>query len=221
MIELKKCSSDITTLFEEYLEELSKPKYNFYGGQGHWYDDWYDDDYYDDYYGDCYDGSGYGTLFRGMGCGATNSQKKKNTIGENAVIKKSTKRGKRGKGKKGKCIPLYDTDGQDLYDSDEVTIYFYRDINNPDDKEIFYNLYEFNEFLDSEGIYVSKYETKQLLNRSISHCCIDPSFASFKGEPWLISDSSFGGLSWTVCGDAEELLSQESILSNNTDDLPF
>ena len=212
MIELKKCSTDITTLFEEYLEELSKPKYNYYG-QGHWYDDWYDDDYYD--------GSGYGTLFRGVGCGVTNSQKKKNTIGDTAVIKKNTKRGKRGKGKKGKCIPLYDTDGQDLYDSDEVTIYFYRDINNPDDKEIFYNLYEFNEYLDSEGIYVSKYETKQLLNRSISHCCIDPSFADFKGEPWLISDSSFGGLSWTVCGDAEELLSQESMLSNNSDDLPF
>jgi hypothetical protein len=54
MIELKKCSSDITTLFEEYLEELSKPKYNYYGGQGHWYDDWYDDDYYDDYYVDDY-----------------------------------------------------------------------------------------------------------------------------------------------------------------------
>ena len=76
MIELKKCSTDITTLFEEYLEELSKPKYNYYG-QGHWYDDWYDDDYYDDYYGDYYDGSGYGTLFHGMGCGVTNSQKKK------------------------------------------------------------------------------------------------------------------------------------------------
>ena len=221
MIELKKCSTDITTLFEEYLEELSKPKYNYYGGQGHWYGDYYDDDYYDDYYGDYYDGSGYGTLFRGMGCDATNSQKKKNTIGDTAVIKKSNKRGKRGKGKKGKCIPLYDAKGQDLYDSDEVTIYFYRDINNPDDKEIFYNFYEFNEYLDSEGIYVSKYETKQLLNRSISYCCIDPSFASLKGEPWLISDSSYGGLSWTVCGDADELLSQESMLGSNSDDLPF
>ena len=70
MIELKKCSSDFTTLFEEYLEELSKPKYNYYGGQG----GWYDDDYYDDYYGDYYDGSGYGALFRGVGC--KNSKKK-------------------------------------------------------------------------------------------------------------------------------------------------
>lgn len=220
MIELKKCSSDITTLFEEYLEELSKPKYNYYGGHCGWYDDWYDDDDWDGYYGDYYDGSGYGTLFRGIGC---NNSKKKTTIGDTAVIKKSHKRGKRGKGKKGKSVPLYDYESEtsNLYGSDEVTIYFYRDINNPDDKEIYYNLYEFSEFLDSEGIYVSEFETRQLLNRSISHCCIDPSFADLKGEPWLISDSSFGGLSWAVCGDTDELMSQESMLSSKSDDLPF
>ena len=202
MIELKKCSTNLSTLFEEYLEESSKPKYNYYGGYDY-YDDW-DDDY--DYYGTIFHGVGYDYDYKKKVTGSTY---------------KSNKRGKRGGKKKGKSIPLYDVQTIDLYDSDEVTIYFYRDINNPDDKEIFYNLYEFNEFLDSEGIYISDYETKQLLNRNISHCCIDPSLVSLKGTPWLLSDSSFGGLSWSVCGDTNELLSQESMLSKNNDGLPF
>ena len=215
MIELVKPRIDISSLFISYLEELSKPKYTYYGG---YYDDWYGDEW-DDWYGD---GCGYDSFFHGMG-GYSNVNQKKNTIGDIVTTKKGKKRGKRGKGKKGKCIPLYNYENDNLYDSDEVTIYFYRDINNPDDKEIFYNLYEFNEFLDSEGIYVSKYETKQLMNNSISHCCVDPSFADLKGEPWLISDSSYGGLSWAVSGDNDDLLFKESMMynNNNGDDLPY
>ena len=213
MIELVKPRIDISSLFISYLEELSKPKYNYYGG---YYDGWYDDEW-DDWYGD---GCGYDAFFHGMGGYSNVNQKKKSTIGDVFPTKNGKKRGKRGKGKKGKCIPLYDNN---LYDSDEVTIYYYRDINNPDEKEIFYSLYEFNEFLDSEGVYVSKYETKQLMNRSISHCCIDPSFTTLQNEPWLISDSSFGGLSWAVSGDNDDLLYRESMMynNNNGDDLPF
>lgn len=216
MIELVKPRIDISSLFISYLEELSKPKYTYYGG---YYDDWYGDEW-DDWYGD---GCGYDSFFHGMGGYSNVNQKKKVTVGDIVTTKKSKKRGKRGKGKKGKCIPLYNYENDNLYDSDEVTIYFYRDINNPDDKEIFYNLYEFNEFLDSEGIYVSKYETKQLMNNSISHCCVDPSFADLKGEPWLISDSSYGGLSWAVSGDNDDLLFKESMMynNNNGDDLPY
>lgn len=216
MIELKKCSSDITTLFAEYLEELSKPKYDYYGCGSRYFDDWYDDEW-DNYYDDYYDG--YGNLFGGYH--SHHSKKKRNTIDETAVVKKSHKRGKRGK-KKNKCVPLYDydKDALSLYGSDEVTIYFYRDINNPDDKEIYYNLYEFNDFLEDNGIYVSDFEARQLMNRSISHCCIDPSVIGIKSEPWLISDSSYGGLSWNVSGDNDELLSQEHSL-HPSDELPF
>ena len=216
MIELKKCSSDITTLFEEYLEELYNTKYDFYGCGSRYFDDWYDDEW-DNYYGDYYDS--YGSLFSGYH--SHHGKKKRNSIDETSIIKKCHKRGKRGK-KKSKCVPLYDydKDAVSLYDSDEVTIYFYRDINNPDDKEIYYSLYEFNEFLDSEGIYVSDYEVRQLTNRSISHCCIDPSVIGIKSEPWLISDSSYGGLSWSVSGDNDDLMSKEYSL-HSSDDLPF
>lgn len=216
MLVLKKRSINIVSSFKKYLEDLSKISYTYCGGYP--YSDYYDGwDEWDDYYGDGY----YGDFFNG---GYSQShQKKKSTIDS---LKRGSKRGKRGNKKKGKSIPLYSdsfSSRSNLYDSDEVTIYYYRDINNPDIKEIFYSLYEFNEFLDSEGIYVSKYETKQLLSRSISHCCIDPSFIDLKGEPWLISDSSFGGLSWSVCGDNDSLLDQDSVLcgSNNADDLPF
>ena len=211
MLVLKKNGINIISLFKKYLEDLSKPIYNQHCGYSGWYNDEWDE--WDDYYGD---GCGYDYFFNGVGYSGS-SQKKKSTIGDVAIFKKGKKRGKRGK--KGKCIPLISSDY--LYDTDEVTIYFYRDINNPDNKEIFYSLYEFNEFLDSEGIYISNYETKQLLNRSISHCCIDPSFKSLKGEPWLMSDSSYGGLAWSSCNDSDDLLFQERMLSSNSDDLPF
>lgn len=217
MIELKKCSSDISTLFKEYLDELTKPKYGYYGCGSRCFDGWYDDEW-DNYYDDNYEG--YGSLFDGY-YQSHHNKKKVNTIGNTAVVKKSHKRGKRGK-KKTKCVPLYDydKDAEYLYDIDNVTIYFYRDINNPDDKDIYYSLFEFNEFLESEGIYVSEYEVRKLMNRSISHCCIDPSIIGFKSEPWLVSDSSYGGLSWSVSGDNDELLSQECSLHPSSD-LPF
>ena len=219
MIELKKCSSDISALFKEYLEELTNPKYDYYGCGSRYFYDWYDDEwdnYYDDYY------EGYGSLFNGY-YPSHHNKKKGNAIGNTAVVKKSHKRGKRGKKKfTNKCVPLYDynKDAESLYNIDEVTIYFYRDINNPDDKEIYYNLYEFNDFLEDEGIYVSDYEARQLMNRSISHCCIDPNIVGVKSEPWLVSDSSYGGLSWNVSSDNDELLSQEHSL-HPSDDLPF
>lgn len=209
MIELKKKrNNDIVLLFQEYLEESSKPISHSQCCYGDWYDDEWDN-WYGDYYGDC---CGYDAFYNG-------SSQKKNTIGNISIIKKDSekkkhKRGKRGS-KRSHCVPLYN---DVLCDSDEVTIYFYRDINNPDDKAIFYNLYEFNEFLDSEGIFVNSYETRNLLNRSISHCCVDPSLVESKGEPWLISDSSYGGLAWSVCGSNDELLFQES---KTSDDLPF
>jgi hypothetical protein len=217
MIELKKCSSDISTLFKEYLDDLTKPKYDYYGYGSRCFNDWYDDEwdnYYDDYYDD------YGNLFGSYHTSHSN-KKKGNIIGDTAVVKKSHKRGKRGKKKMNKCVPLYDydNDAKSLYNIDEVTIYFYRDINNPDDKVIFHSLYEFNEFLDSEGIYVSDTETRQLMNRSISHCCVDPNIVGIKNEPWLVSDSSYGCLSWSVSDD-DDLLSKEHSF-HSSDGLPF
>lgn len=208
MLHIKKKRLDISSSFSSYLKALEEQilQYSSYP-----YGDYYDD--YDDYYGDCL------PFYDVYGCGSMITERKTSCI--DSVCHKSTeriksnKRGHRGS-KRGRCIPLYN---DTLCDSDEVTIYFYRDINNPDTKEIFYNLYEFNEFLESEGIFVSKYETKQLMNRSISHCCIDPAFVGIKSEPWLISDSSLGSLVWQVCGSNDDISAYNA--SMNSEDLPF
>lgn len=208
MLHIKKKRLDISSSFLSYLQALEE-KIRQYTGYN--YAGYYDD--YDDYYGDCL------PLYDDYPCGSMTTHRKTSCI--DSVSPKSTeritsnKRGHRGK-KHGRCVPLYD---DVLCDSDEVTIYFYRDINNPDTKEIFYNLYEFNEFLESEGIFVSKYETKQIMNRSISHCCIDPAFVGIKSEPWLISDSSLGSLVWQVCGSNDDISAYNA--SMNSDDLPF
>ena len=204
MLKLKKRNLDISSLFSEYLSSLSRV-IHYSPSSSSLFDDYYGYDDYDDGYDYWND---YGI------CDSrhfTSSVDRVCGIGKKKVGKVSTKRGKRGK--KGRCVPLYDS----LYDSDEVTIYFYRDINNPDDKEIFYSLYEFNEYLDSEGIYLSTYETKQIMNRSITHCCIDPCLQGTKGEPWLISDSSYGSLVWQVSGTNDDII----FANNNSEDLPF
>jgi hypothetical protein len=41
-----------------------------------------------------------------------------------------------------------------------------------------------------------------------------------QGEPWLLSDSSYGSLAWSACNDSDELIWQESMASNNSD-LPY
>lgn len=100
------------------------------------------------------------------------------------------------------------------YDKSMSGIYYYRDVNNPDVYEYFDNLYEFDDFLENNNIYVSDYELQQLIHREISHCCIRPS--SLKSPkyleldsslltPTLISDSSYGGLRWSCAEDDDEL----------------
>ena len=203
MLKLKKRNLDISTLFKEYLSSLSRV-IHYSPSSSYLFDDYWDD--YDD---------GYDYWNEYCSSNSHHISSIDRVCGNKKGVKFSSKRGKRGS-KKGKSIPLY-SDDNFLYDSDEVTIYFYRDINDPDKKEIFYSLYDFNEYLDGEGIYVSEYETKEIMKRCITHCCVDPYLRGVKNEPWLISDSSYGSLVWQVCGSNDDII----FANNNKEDLPF
>ena len=97
----------------------------------------------------------------------------------------------------------YDSSSSDLgEDISNVTIYFYHDIKKKEDVLVFNNINDFDEFLSDECIYVTSYEFKKLRSRIESHCCIDPYGDFCTDKNWLISDCSYGGLSWSVCGDS-------------------
>ena len=108
-------------------------------------------------------------------------------------VKKSKRGGKRTHSKKSKNI-----------DSD-VKILFYDDITDCRNVREFNSLYEFEEFMDSENIYISSSDQANLLKNKVTHCCKDPNFKSFE-SPWLITDSTYGGLRWLCASDEEELV---------------
>ena len=90
------------------------------------------------------------------------------------------------------------------YDDDYKIIYYYRDINTPDDYNEFTNLYEFEEFLNEEGISIPSFEVVNLMTRCVSHCCINPS-DRLNGKLNLITDSSYGSLVYE-CSECESIL---------------
>lgn len=93
---------------------------------------------------------------------------------------------------------LFDED--DMYQDslmNEKTIYYYRDVNNPDDCEIFNNVHEFESFLDEEGIEVSDIEVSHIMTREISHCCINPYDRFIKNRLRIMTSSSYGDLRWS------------------------
>lgn len=149
----------------------------------------YDDDVYDSYFP--------------INVSFNSSTKKKN--------KGNNKRGCRGSKslKKNKALNKlrsrfnFDDVDEDYGDNDYKIIYYYRDINNPEDYNEFTNLYEFEEFLNEEGIKVSSFEAVNLMTRCVSHCCVNPS-DRLNGELNLITDSSYGSLVYE-CSECENI----------------
>ena len=97
----------------------------------------------------------------------------------------------------------YDDDyGYDEYDTygcvDIQTKYivYYRDINNPEDIEEFFNLYSFDKFLESEGIDMSETEYNGLMNRYTTHCCLNPKERLDNGKLMLMTADTYGNLRW-------------------------
>lgn len=82
---------------------------------------------------------------------------------------------------------------------DSITIYFYKDVNNSADVEVFINLHEFNDFLEEEGIYVEDRDISVLMTNDCVHCAIDPMLLRRAGEKILVCENSYGALCWE-CG---------------------
>ena len=97
---------------------------------------------------------------------------------------------------------------------DDKKIYYYSDMNNPDDNvSTFYSVFDFDRFLDEEGISVNESDIQSLLNRSVSHCCINP-FVKDRLE--LMTDSSFGGLHYQYAENNDDLLAAEDVLAHSS-----
>lgn len=126
---------------------------------------------------------------------------------------KKNKRGKRGKSKKSKSKrkvgSIYDND--DLFKDDYKLIYFYEDMDNPDDNvHIFYDVYEFDNFLNEKGINVkSEKDTLFILNNDVIHSCVDPSSRE-SGELKLLCENSYGSLRWEYASSDDEIIKQYS-----------
>lgn len=181
MIILKQDKPNFRQLFKSFLSNYRSVVYedNYFSNifMGDDYADWYD--YEDDDYD--YDDIRY------------------NTIDYHSKSRKHNNRGSRGKHKT-KCIPLYPKSKKNKISSlladDFIMVYFYNDINDPDNScETFYSLAEFDQFLEDNGIIVSELESSQIMNRPVSHCCINP-LTEKSGIKELISASNFGSLQW-------------------------
>lgn len=116
---------------------------------------------------------------------------------------KNSKRGKHGKSKKcgsKKIKPMTEMD-YNMFDPstlDERRIYFYEDIEDKDSAKVFYSLFEFDSYLQAQGIHVPDEEASAIARRDESHCCISSIMQAAYGELELVSDSTYGGLVWMM-----------------------
>lgn len=192
-----RCQLDLLDIYFSCKRESSQDYYDDY-------EDWYScfggypsDDYDDDFYD--YDNDIQNQLNAiiseafGFRTPKTNKKIRKTVSEKNRNLAKE----KRERYKK---AHHQEVDNSDFGDKE---VYYYRDYNDPDTYEKFFSLYEFDEFCNSEGIYVSQEEVMNLMRRDISHCCIDPASASLYGQASLVTDSSYGGLRW-ACAESDE-----------------
>jgi hypothetical protein len=76
-------------------------------------------------------------------------------------------------------------------------IYFYPDINDEGNVNEFHSLAEFNEFCGKHNYLVGSVDFENLKNWGVIHCCLDPVDLEY-GDNTVITDTSYGGLYWTV-----------------------
>ena len=115
---------------------------------------------------------------------------------------KKGKKGKRGRNYKDLSLSYgYDEGiGFEDVESSYKLIKFYDNIENEFCAREFHSIKEFNDFCDEKGYYVSTVDHCTLIDNQVIHCCLDPVSKSY-GEDEIITDTSYGGLYWTVSGD--------------------
>lgn len=82
-------------------------------------------------------------------------------------------------------------------DNDAKHIYFYPDVEQEMDVVEFQSLSEFNEYCEKNGYEVGDTDFSNLQKWNVIHCCLDPIDLSY-GEKSIVTDTSYGGLYWTV-----------------------
>lgn len=194
----KKSKPNLKQMFDEYIEKIKKVEDSWYGSQEYIrylvkrYGAMEIDD--EDEEDDIYDG--YSKSKR-------NWKKTRDFVDSfttKSKHKKDKKRGKRG----GKKKKQYVFDEEDMkYDAstNDKTIYYYRDVNDPDHVELFFNLHDFDNFLTEEGIEVTQEEVNNLMLNELTHCCVNPDTKQTNGKAQLVTDTSYGGLYWTCNPD--------------------
>ena len=135
---------------------------------------------------------------------------------------KSNKRGHRGKGKKfenTKYLTYDDLEDDEAYWNNRKTMYthgewdeeednvdsykkinFYPDVTNELSVIKFNSLKEFSDYCDRNNYTVKPLDYSNLKNWGVIHCCLDPIDLEYD-ENTIITDSSYGGLYWTVEAD--------------------
>ena len=83
------------------------------------------------------------------------------------------------------------------YESGYKKINFYPDITNEMSVVEFDSLKEFNDYCSEHGYVVGETDYSNLKNWSVIHCCLDPIDKEY-GDYAIITDTSYGGLYWTV-----------------------
>ena len=199
MIILKNKKPNFKELFLTYINTCKTPTYYDY------YDDWYDD--YSDFYNEGLYSYPYANsildFYEDRYYNKSNKRKHK------SVSKHEVKSKVKNKGNK-KDTDIFKFDNLELMDSDKM-IYFYHNVNNPDKNvDLFYSVYDFDQFLTEHGIEISDSEIQKIINREISHCCLDPISLTL-GMKEILSDNSYGSLRWACAESNEELANAETI----------
>ena len=135
--------------------------------------------------------------------------------------KSSSKRGSRGKGKRPDKVEYggYEDfsedywenrksmythgewiDDEDNYEEAYKKIKFYPDITNELSVIEFDSLKEFSDYCNEHGYLVGTTDFDNLKNWGTVHCCLDPIDLEY-GDYSIITDTSYGGLYWTVEAD--------------------
>ena len=87
-------------------------------------------------------------------------------------------------------------------DNEWKEINFYEDIENELSVIQFSSIKDFSDYCEEEGINVGDVDGENLMNWDRIHCCLDPLSLKY-GEKDLITDTSYGGLYWTVADDVD------------------
>ena len=83
------------------------------------------------------------------------------------------------------------------------SIKYYPDVEDELTYQEFHSIKEFNDFCRENNIFVCSVDSSNLVNMSVVHCCLDPIDLEY-GDYAIITDTSYGGLYWTVESDLPE-----------------